>query len=96
MMEVLRFIKWWWNKGNDTDHFLIFLYAFSFSWIILIILFGSVGFSIGYGLAIGTGVLWFLKRQFRKLQNKWSNFKKDRDCDAQKILDRLGSSLPRD
>lgn len=96
-MDILRFIKWWWNKKNYYDK----VFTASIGWTLMLFpnmyFFGSIGFQIFF-IGILLCVVGFFLNQLRiSLMEQWDRFQEEREYEARVIIARLdGTSIPRE
>jgi hypothetical protein len=88
-MEVLKFIKWWWQQIDP----MLLAFLWLFVWIVLggILMFtiGEVGFFILEVGLIFQLVIFILYKMITGIRNQWNNYHREKEEEAQKIVDKL-------
>lgn len=91
-MDILRFISWWWNKRRSYEQVMIGFIAWTTLLVPGLFVLGFTAMII-YFLGIIFCLLgYFIFHIFLAIRNQWSNFKQEREQEAQRIVNRLSGN----
>jgi len=88
-MEILRFVKWRWNKMDSTDKFLLFIIPWTLFAIVSIFIFGPEAILIFLAGLTFVLVCWLVRISSSHLHKSWQEFKRTKDAEADEIVSRL-------
>jgi hypothetical protein len=89
-MDILRFVKWWWNQRNSSERLITFFLS-SFVVLFIGIYFFGLKALLLYLAGIVTCLIGFLLNQLRiAIMEQWDKFQVEREREAQQIIARLG------
>lgn len=88
-MEILKFIKWWWNNRDTPEKFLAVFLTMVVLLPLNIWLFGPVSLLVFFGILLTILFVSALYSLIKGIKNQWLTYKKVQEEEAQEIVDRL-------
>ena len=88
-MEIFRFIAWWWKQTEATVRALLAVFSFFFLMVTMGVVFGTKGILLLLSAILSILVLALVYVLIRLVHQRYGQYKKYRDEEADKIIQRL-------